>query len=162
VHRQPGACEAPIPGLLIPSIIRVGRNELQAPPPPLADLPVVQLQQSVSTVSSFYVWGCRGQLSALRCPNRDSPRPSSAPRADVAGAENLLVTGIKQQYLTVLQARAQADLAQKTLQRNEEFLKARPGALRRGPGDAHRRAPAPGRAADSGKSACCARRHSSA
>src|SRR5207244_10536156 len=43
--------------------------------------------------------------------------------ADIAGAENALVTGIKQQYLTVLQARAQADLAQKTLQRNEEFLK---------------------------------------
>jgi outer membrane protein len=43
--------------------------------------------------------------------------------ADIAGAENTLVTGITQQYLTVLQALAQADLARKTLQRNEEFLK---------------------------------------
>src|SRR5258708_32494515 len=41
----------------------------------------------------------------------------------MAGAENLLVTGITQQYLSVLQAGAQAELAQKTLERNEEFLK---------------------------------------
>ena len=43
--------------------------------------------------------------------------------ADIAGAANALITGITQQYLTVLQADAQADLAKKTLQRNEEFLK---------------------------------------
>jgi len=80
--------------------------------------------QSVSTVSSFYDVGLSWQLSGtmLSQPGLAKAQQRAAD-ADVAGAENLLVTGIKQQYLTVLQARAQADLAQKTLQRNEEFLK---------------------------------------
>jgi outer membrane protein len=43
--------------------------------------------------------------------------------ADIAGAANALATGITQQYLTVLQARDQAELASKTLARNDEFLK---------------------------------------
>jgi outer membrane protein len=43
--------------------------------------------------------------------------------ADIAGAANALATGITQQYLTVLQARDQAELARKTLERNDEFLK---------------------------------------
>jgi outer membrane protein len=43
--------------------------------------------------------------------------------ADIAGAENFLITQVKQQYLSVLQADAQADVARQTLQRNEEFLK---------------------------------------
>ena len=80
--------------------------------------------QSVSTVSSFYDLGLSWQLSGttLSQPGLAKAQQRAADE-DVAGAENALVTGIKQQYLTVLQARAQADLAQKTLQRNEEFLK---------------------------------------
>src|SRR2546423_2001944 len=80
--------------------------------------------QSVSTVSSFYDLGLSWQLSGttLSQPGLMKAQQRAAD-ADIAGAENLLVTGIKQQSLTVLQAIAQADLAQKTLQRNEEFLK---------------------------------------
>lgn len=80
--------------------------------------------QSVSTVSSFYDLGLSWQLSGTTLSQPGLMKAQQhATDADIAGAENLLVTGIKQQYLTVLQARAQADLAQKTLQRNEEFLK---------------------------------------
>src|SRR5437879_9853925 len=80
--------------------------------------------QSVSTVSSFYDLGLSWQLSGTTLSQPGLMKAQQrATDADIAGAENLLVTGIKQQYLTVLQARAQADLAKKTLQRNEEFLK---------------------------------------
>src|SRR3989441_9091053 len=80
--------------------------------------------QSVSTVSSFYDLGLSWQLSGTTLSQPGLAKAQQrATDADVAGAENALVTGIKQQYLTVLQTRAQADLAQKTLQRNEEFLK---------------------------------------
>ena len=80
--------------------------------------------QSVSTVSSFYDVGLSWQLSGSTLSQPGLAKAQQrAVDADVAGAENALITGIKQQYLTVLQARAQADLAQKTLQRNEEFLK---------------------------------------
>src|SRR5213594_3191930 len=80
--------------------------------------------QSVSTVSSFYDLGFSWQFSGATLSQLWLSRAQQrAADADVAGAENALVTGIKQQYLTVLQARAQSDLAQKTLQRNEEFLK---------------------------------------
>jgi outer membrane protein len=80
--------------------------------------------QSVSTVSSFYDLGLLWQLSGytLSQPGLMKAQQRAAD-ADVAGAENVLVTGVKQQYLSVLQANAQADLAAKTLQRNEEFLK---------------------------------------
>ncbi|HEV8382840.1 MAG TPA: TolC family protein, partial [Gemmatimonadales bacterium] len=80
--------------------------------------------QSVSTVSSFYDLGFSWTFSGATISQLGlSKAQQHATDADVAGAENVLVTGIKQQYLTVLQTRAQADLAQKTLQRNEEFLK---------------------------------------
>src|SRR6266849_1164017 len=80
--------------------------------------------QSVSTVSSFYDLGLSWQLSGTTLSQPGLAKAQQhATDADIAGAENVLVTGIKQQYLTVLQTRAQADLAQKTLQRNEEFLK---------------------------------------
>ena len=80
--------------------------------------------QSVSTVSSFYDLGLSWQLSGTTLSQPGLAKAEQhAADADIAGAENLLVTGIKQQYLTVLQALAQADLARKTLQRNEEFLK---------------------------------------
>jgi outer membrane protein len=80
--------------------------------------------QSVSTVSSFYDLGLSWQLSGttLSQPGLAKAQQHAAD-ADIAGAQNVLITSVKQQYLTVLQARAQADLAKKTLQRNEEFLK---------------------------------------
>ncbi|HLZ46445.1 MAG TPA: TolC family protein [Gemmatimonadales bacterium] len=80
--------------------------------------------QSVSTVSSFYDLGLSWQLSGATLSQPGLMKAQQrATDADIAGAENLLVTGIKQEYLTVLQAIAQADLAKKTLDRNEEFLK---------------------------------------
>lgn len=80
--------------------------------------------QSVSTVSSFYDLGLAWQLSGATLSQPGLAKAQlRAADADIAGAENVLVTGIKQQYLTVLQADAQADLARKTLERNEEFLK---------------------------------------
>jgi len=41
----------------------------------------------------------------------------------VAGAESNLVTGVTQQYLSVLQARDNAEVARRELDRNEQFLK---------------------------------------
>src|SRR5256712_8475318 len=80
--------------------------------------------QSVSTVSSFYDLGLSWQLSGTTLSQPGLMKAQQrATDADIAGAENLLITGIKQQYLTVLQAIAQAELARKTLERNEEFLK---------------------------------------
>ena len=80
--------------------------------------------QSVSTVSSFYDLGLSWQLSGATLSQPGLAKAQQrATDADIAGAENVLITGIKQQYLTVLQADDQADLARKTLERNEEFLK---------------------------------------
>ncbi len=80
--------------------------------------------QSVSTVSSFYDLGLQWQLSGATLSQPGLAKAQQrATDADIAGAANVLVTGVTQQYLSVLQADAQADLAQKTLQRNEEFLK---------------------------------------
>ena len=80
--------------------------------------------QSVSTVSSFYDLGLSWQLSGTTLSQPGLAKAEQrAADADIAGAENVLITGVKQQYLTVLQARAQADLAKKTLERNEQFLK---------------------------------------
>jgi outer membrane protein len=80
--------------------------------------------QQVSTLSSFYNLGLQWELSGTTLSQPGLARAQQrATDADITGAENTLVTGITQQYLTVLQALAQADLARKTLQRNEEFLK---------------------------------------
>jgi outer membrane protein len=80
--------------------------------------------QSVSTLSSFYDLSLSYSLSGMTLSQPGLAKAQQrATDADIAGVENLLVTGITQQYLTVLQAIAQADLARKTLQRNEEFLK---------------------------------------
>ncbi|HEV2670719.1 MAG TPA: TolC family protein, partial [Gemmatimonadales bacterium] len=80
--------------------------------------------QSGSTVASFYELGLQWELSGTTLSQPGFAKAQQhATDADIAGVENLLITGITQQYLTVLQAIAQADLARKTLQRNEEFLK---------------------------------------
>lgn len=80
--------------------------------------------QSGSTVASFYDLGLSWTLSGATLSQPGLAKAQQrATDADVAGAENVLINGVKQQYLTVLQAGAQAELAGKTLQRNEEFLK---------------------------------------
>lgn len=80
--------------------------------------------QSVSTVSSFYTLGLSWQLSGatLSQPGLAKAQQRAAD-ADIAGAANALATGITQQYLTVLQAGEQSELARNTLVRNDEFLK---------------------------------------
>jgi len=108
--------------LLIPSIIASGGMSYTGPGS--QTFLAQSFSQSVSTVSSFYDLGLSWQLSGSTLSQPGLAKAQQrAVDADIAGAENALITGIKQQYLTVLQARAQADLAQKTLQRNEEFLK---------------------------------------
>ncbi|PYP38934.1 MAG: hypothetical protein DMD48_08230, partial [Gemmatimonadetes bacterium] len=108
--------------LLVPSVMASGGMSYTGPGS--QTFLAQSFSQSVSTVSSFYDLGLTWQLSGqtLSQPGLAKAQLRAAD-ADIAGAENLLVTGIKQQYLTVLQADAQADLARKTLQRNEEFLK---------------------------------------
>ena len=108
--------------LLIPSVTASGGMSYTGPGS--QTFLAQSFSQSVSTVSSFYDLGLNWQLSGTTLSQPGLAKAQQhATDADIAGAENLLVTGITQQYLTVLQAGAQADLAQKTLQRNEEFLR---------------------------------------
>jgi len=80
--------------------------------------------QSVSTLSSSYSffldWTLNGQT--LSQPGIRKAQLNAAD-ADVTGAETNLVTGVTQQYLTVLQARDNAEVARQQLQHDEEFLK---------------------------------------
>jgi len=80
--------------------------------------------QSVSTVSSSYSLGLDWTLSGqtLTQPGLRKAQLSAAD-ADVAGAETNLVTTVTQQYLTVLQARDNAEVARQQLQHDEEFQK---------------------------------------
>ena len=79
--------------------------------------------QSVSTLSSNYAfildWTLSGQT--LTAPGLRKAQLAAAD-ADVAGAETNLITAVTQQYLTVLQARDNAEVARKQLERNQEFL----------------------------------------
>jgi len=80
--------------------------------------------QSVSTVSSFYDLSLSWQLSGTTLSQPGLAKAQQhAVDADIAGATNALVTGITQQYLTVLQSRDQAEVARRTVARNDEFLK---------------------------------------
>ena len=80
--------------------------------------------QSVSTWSSSYSllldWTLNGQT--LTQPGLKKAQLNAA-QADVTGAETNLVTGVTTQYLTVLQARDNAEVARQQLQHDEEFLK---------------------------------------
>lgn len=80
--------------------------------------------QSVSTLSSSYSffldWTLNGQT--LSQPGLRKGQLNAAD-ADVRGAETNLVTGVTQQYLTVLQARDNAEVARQQLQHDVEFLK---------------------------------------
>jgi len=80
--------------------------------------------QSVSTWSSSYSflldWTLNGQT--LSQPGLKKAQLNAAD-ADVRGAETNLVTSVTQQYLTVLQARDNAEVARQQRQHDEEFLK---------------------------------------
>src|SRR5438034_711217 len=80
--------------------------------------------QSVSTWSSSYSllldWTLNGQT--LSEPGLRKAQLNAA-QADVVGAETNLVTAVTQQYLTVLQARDNAEVARQQLQHDEQFLK---------------------------------------
>jgi len=80
--------------------------------------------QSVSTLSSSYSflldWTLNGQT--LSQPGLKKAQLNAAD-ADVRGAETNLVTAVTQQYLTVLQARDNAEVARQQLQHDEEFQK---------------------------------------
>ena len=80
--------------------------------------------QSVSTWSSSYSflfdWTLNGQT--LSQPGLKKAQLNAAD-ADVRGAETNLVTAVTQQYLTVLQARDNAEVARQQLQHDEEFQK---------------------------------------
>src|SRR5207248_1717328 len=80
--------------------------------------------QSVSTLSSSYSIGLDWSLSGqtLTQPGLRKAQLSAAD-ADVAGAETNLVTTVTQQYLTVLQARDNAEVARQQLQHDEEGQK---------------------------------------
>ena len=108
--------------LLIPSVTASGGMSYTGPGE--QTFLTSSFSQSVSTVSSFYDLGLSWQLSGstLSQPGLAKAQLNAAD-ADITGAENALVTGIKQQYLTVLQATAQAELARRTVDRNDEFLK---------------------------------------
>src|SRR6267142_3012289 len=108
--------------LLIPSVSASGGMSYTGPGS--QTFLAQSFSQSVSTLSSFYDLSLSYQLSGTTLSQPGLAKAQQrATDEDIAGIENLLITGITQEYLTVLQARAQADLAQKTLQRNEEFLK---------------------------------------
>lgn len=80
--------------------------------------------QTTSTVSSFYDLNLSWQLSGTTLSQPGLAKAQQhAVDADISGAENFLITQVKQQYLTILQADALAEVARQTLQRNEEFLK---------------------------------------
>src|SRR5919197_4575042 len=80
--------------------------------------------QSVSTWSSNYSLYADWTLSAatLSAPGLKQAQLAAADE-DVAGAETNLVTTVTTQYLTVLQARDNAEVARQQLQHDEEFQK---------------------------------------
>lgn len=80
--------------------------------------------QSVSTVSSFYDISLSWQLSGSTLSQPGLRKAQQhATDADIDGAGRALENGVTQQYLNVLQARENAGVAGKQLERNDEFLK---------------------------------------
>src|SRR6267378_3559696 len=79
--------------------------------------------QSVATQSSSYGIGLNWELSGQTLSARPLQRAQErATDADIVGAAQALSSAVTQQYLTVLQARETADVAQKQLERNQQFL----------------------------------------
>lgn len=111
-----------ITSLLIPSVSAAGGMSYTGPGS--QTFLTSSFSQSVATVSSFYDLSLSWQLSGTTLSQPGLAKAQqNATDADIAGAQNLLVTGITQQYLSALQAREQAELARKTVERNDEFLK---------------------------------------
>jgi len=108
--------------LLIPSLIATGGVGYSGPGQ--QRFLTSNFSQSVSTLSSFYSLDLNWQLSGqtLSQPGLRKAQLDAAD-ADVRGAETNLITGVTQQYLSVLQARDNADVARRELDRNDEFLK---------------------------------------
>ena len=81
-------------------------------------------EQDVSTRSSYYDLSLNWQFSGATLSQPGLARAQQrAADADVLGAERTLVAAVTQQYLTVLQAIENTEVARKQLERNEEFLK---------------------------------------
>jgi outer membrane protein len=83
-----------------------------------------EFNQTSATIGSSYSLGLSMQFSGrtLMQPGVASARLRAADAA-IEGAEVNLESSITQQYLAVLQAGAQFDLARRQLERNEEFLR---------------------------------------
>jgi outer membrane protein len=80
--------------------------------------------QSVGTWSSSYNLGLSWQLSGTTLSQPGLKRAQlAAADAEIAGAETNLIATATEQYLTVLQARENATVAQARLEHDEEFLK---------------------------------------
>ncbi|HEX9704254.1 MAG TPA: TolC family protein, partial [Gemmatimonadales bacterium] len=81
-------------------------------------------QQDVATIASYYDLSLNWQLSGttLSQPGLAKAQQRAA-EAGIDGAERVLIAGVTQQYLTVIQARENAIVARKQLERNEQFLK---------------------------------------
>src|SRR5438309_976726 len=108
--------------LLVPSVSASGGIGYAGPGQ--QTLLTSNFSQSGSTVSSSYSLGLDWTLSGqtLTQPGLRKAQLSAAD-ADVAGAETNLVTSVTQQYLTVLQARDNAEVARQQLQHDEQFQK---------------------------------------
>ena len=80
--------------------------------------------QSVGVWSTTYNLGLNWQLSGTTLSQPGLKRAQlAAADADIAGAETNLIATATEQYLTVLQARENATVAQARLNHDEEFLK---------------------------------------
>lgn len=108
--------------LLLPSVTAAG-GVSYAGPGELRFL-ASSFSQPGATVSTNYSLSLNWELSGatLSEPGLRKARQAAA-SADLAGAATNLTTVVTQQYLTVLQARENAAVARKQLERNQEFLR---------------------------------------
>jgi outer membrane protein len=82
-----------------------------------------EFSQSVGVWSSSYNLGLNWQLSGTTLSQPGLKRAQlAAADAEIAGAESNLISTATEQYLTVLQARENAGVAQARLDHDEEFL----------------------------------------
>lgn len=82
-----------------------------------------RLFQMPGNTSTGWDFGVNYQLSGTTLAQRGLARAElHATEADITGAQTLLETGVRQQYLNVLQAQAQVALAQHVLDRANETL----------------------------------------
>lgn len=83
-----------------------------------------EFTQPSSTIGSSYFLGLNMSLSGQTLMQPGLARAQrDATEATITGAEVTLETAVRQQYLAVLEAEAQVELAQRQLERNEEFLR---------------------------------------